>query len=331
MSCGLCSAFILSRAFSFSLFFSLALSPLLPPPSPYLCRALSLARAYAKKLVHTLVYILTSEQIQAAAAKRYVGTPGMNSICRAMLEGVETIYETRAVAKRRSGGTGWSLEHGKSGEKLGDFDFLICTDKTAAMRYRNDLDKKALTGYVKPASGVRSASSLALMLATKETNLTFSSLLLENHAVFSWIARDDSKPGRQRIDGIECWVAHASPAFTQRFLDSQKGGYANAIRTNVVRDMQPHFEALVSDLGGVGANVGTVAQGHRWGAAFPTSSFDPSTAEPFYLDSDLAFAACGDYFTPFPGRVEGGWMSGSSLADALLEMPIMERRRRLWQ
>jgi len=245
----------------------------------------------------------------------------MNSICRAMLEGVETIYETRAVAKRRSGGTGWSLEHGKSGEKLGDFDFLICTDKTAAMRYRNDLDKKALTGYVKPASGVRSASSLALMLATKETNLTFSSLLLENHAVFSWIARDDSKPGRQRTDGIECWVAHASPAFTQRFLDSQKGGYANAIRTNVVRDMQPHFETLVSELGGVGANVGTVAQGHRWGAAFPTSSFDSSTAGPFYLDSDLAFAACGDYFTPFPGRVEGGWLSGSSLADALLEMP----------
>ena len=30
------------------------------------------------------------------------------------------------------------------------------------------------------------------------------------------------------------------------------------------------------------------------------------------------FAACGDYFTPFSGRVEGAWLSGSSLADELL-------------
>lgn len=257
---------------------------------------------------------------KAAVAKRYVGSPGMNDICRGMLEGVETIYETRAVAKRRTDGMGWTLEHGKSGAALGEFDLLICSDKTAATHHRSDLDKGLLGGFVKPASSVRSARSLALMLATKETKLEFTSLLLEEHPAFSWIARDDSKPGRQRTDGAECWVAHASPAFTNRFLDTQKGQYANAIRANVVRDLVPQFAALVSDLNGGFAPEVVLAQGHRWGAAFPTTSFDPSVGRQFYLDADAGFAACGDYFTPFPGRVEGAWISGSSLADTLLRL-----------
>ena len=39
-----------------------------------------------------------------APTTRYVGAPGMNAICKGLLEGVETHYETRAVAKRRRDG-----------------------------------------------------------------------------------------------------------------------------------------------------------------------------------------------------------------------------------
>ena len=79
----------------------------------------------------------------------------------------------------------------------------------------------------------------------------------------------------------------------------------------------PHFEALVDELqvGGGKAEV-LLAQGHRWGAAFPVAPFDGGGQ--FYLDREHAFAACGDYFTAFSGRVEGAWLSGSSLADELL-------------
>ena len=84
-------------------------------------------------------------------------------------------------------------------------------------------------------------------------------------------------------------------------------------------DLVPQFESLVSELtGGEGAAEVLMAQGHRWGAAFPVAPFDASAADQFYIDKDLAFAACGDYFTPFPGRVEGAWISGSSLADEIL-------------
>ena len=257
---------------------------------------------------------------KAAAAKRYVGSPGMNALCKGLLEGVQTVYETRAVAKPRAPGPGWTLENGKSGELLGDFDFLICSDKTAAMRHRTDLDKSLLGKFTRPACSVPSARGLALMLATSETNTGFASLLLDEHRAFSWVARDDSKPGRGRTDGVECWVAQASPAWTKRFFETHRGTrHANAIRAAVARELVPEFEALVRDLNGGARPDVLYSQGHRWGAAFPTDHFDPKVADQFYLDPNAAFAACGDFFSPFPGRVEGGWISGSSLADALLQ------------
>ena len=262
-----------------------------------------------------------SRDPKAGGVKRYVGSPGMNAICKGLLAGIDTCFETRAAARRNPLG-GWTLEHGKTGATLGEFDFVISTDKTSTALHRQDLDRKLLEGFVKPAAAVRSYPSLALMVATKQTTLEFDSLLLDGHPAFSWLARDDSKPGRQRTDGEECWLAHASPSFTQRLIDSSKQRrgkrYPNAIRSAIVRDLVPQFETLVNELkvGGGEAEV-LLAQGHRWGAAFPVAPF--GAAGRFYLDREHAFAACGDYFTPFPGRVEGAWISGSSLADELLE------------
>ena len=84
-----------------------------------------------------------------------------------------------------------------------------------------------------------------------------------------------------------------------------------------MRELVPQFEALVDELQVGGGKVEVLlAQGHRWGTAFPVAPFDGGGK--FYLDREHAFAACGDYFTPFSGRVEGAWLSGSSLADELL-------------
>ena len=263
-------------------------------------------------------------------AKRHVGIPGMNAICKGLLvsgdRGIDTRFETRAAARSNPLG-GWTMEDGKTGADLGDFDFVISTDKTSTALHRQDLDRKLLDGFVKPAAAVRSYPSLALMVATKKTHLEFDSLLLDGHPAFSWLARDDSKPGRHRDDGLECWVAHAAPSFTQRLIDSSKKTrgkrYPNAFRSAIVRDLLPQFQTLVNELkvGGEETEV-LLAQGHRWGAAFPVAPF--GAAGQFYLDREHAFAACGDYFTPFPGRVEGAWISGSSLADELLRVGLQE-------
>lgn len=249
------------------------------------------------------------------ANTRYVGSPGMNSICRGLLNGINTQYSTRAVARRNN--NKWALTHGKSGQSLGEFDFLICTDKAAAARHRTDLDKAVLDGFTKPATSLGSVQRLALMMATSATELDFDSLLLDGHPSISWVAKDSEKPGRVSPEGTECWVLHAEPAFTQKLLNGyrkdKKTRYANGMRTAVVRDLVPEFEKLVGELGGGSVEV-LMAQGHRWGVAFPLQSFEDA----FYFDANNNFGACGDYFTPHPGRVEGAWSSGSALAGAIL-------------
>ncbi|GFR44552.1 hypothetical protein Agub_g5823, partial [Astrephomene gubernaculifera] len=41
---------------------------------------------------------------------------------------------------------------------------------------------------------------------------------LQGGAAFQWLARDSSKPGRQRSDGLSCWVALTRPDFAARLL-----------------------------------------------------------------------------------------------------------------
>jgi predicted NAD/FAD-dependent oxidoreductase len=310
-----------------------------------------------------------------ATRRRFVGSPGMNAVSKGLLSGVATRFQTRARARRQraeAGGTGgWALENAKTGQHLGIFDFLICSDKTAAAQHRADLHS-SLGGFIKLANRIQSVPSLALMVATTQTNLllpqasgndcgndsraggTMASLRLDGHPHFSWLARDDSKPDRQRTDGHECFVAHATPGFVKGLRETlnqpQKQGSLSprsrgrgrgkgggrvspgAFRAAVVESLVPPFEALLSELSAPGTPPPSVvmAQGHRWGAAFPTASLlddcsPPATAAPssrpagpFYLDCENGFAACGDYFSAFPGRVEGGWHSGSALASALL-------------
>jgi len=183
-----------------------------------------------------------SRDPKAGGVKRYVGSPGMNAICKGLLAGIDTRFEARATARRHPlGSPSWTLEHGKTGETLGEFDFVISTDKTSAALHRRDLDRKLLDAFVKPAAAVRSYPSLALMVATKPTGLEFDSLLLEGHPHFSWLARDDSKPGRRRSDGDECWLAHASPGFTERLIAASKQSRGkqkpNALRSAIVREL----------------------------------------------------------------------------------------------
>ena len=250
-----------------------------------------------------------------APKDRFVGTPGMSAVCKGLLDGVRAVYGTRAVATRAGGR--WRLTHGRSGAALGDFDFLVCGDKTAALAHRTDLPGE-LAGFAGPAAAAVSARSLVLLVATDPLGLDFESLRLEGHPSFAWLARDDSKPGRARSDGAECWVAQASPALTERLLESVRGGdrrrgKPNAIRRRIVADVAPLFADLVGDLGGDAPNV-RLAQGHRWGAAFPLSPLDGD----FYVDEARDFAACGDYFADLPARVEGAHLSGSRLAASLL-------------
>jgi hypothetical protein len=108
--------------------------------------------------------------------------------------------------------------------------------------------------------------------------------------------------------------------FTERLLQGQKllqaqtkmkkkkkgnHGGPNATRAAAVRDLVPELQAFFNNIRGNDPPPGILfAQGHRWGAAFPTSSFEPggNAAEEFYLDEANAFAVRSMrwlYLSPF--------------------------------
>ena len=101
--------------------------------------------------------------------------------------------------------------------------------------------------------------------------------------------------------------------FTAGWVDVDDGGWEALRREAQAERDGAAGEEELPDLGGDAPNV-RLAQGHRWGAAFPLSSLDGD----FYVDEARDFAACGDYFADLPARVEGAHLSGSRLAASLL-------------
>ena len=73
----------------------------------------------------------------------------MNAVSKHLLRTSTAVYSTRAIARRTPDNL-WALTDSKTKEDLGTFDFLVCTDKTAAQNYRNDLDKPVVEEFVKP-------------------------------------------------------------------------------------------------------------------------------------------------------------------------------------
>lgn len=110
----------------------------------------------------------------------------------------------------------------------------------------------------------------------------------------SWIADD----GRRRGDGAAVLVAHSTPAFAaQHLADPEAAG--------------PPLVAAVRRLLGIDA-APDWTRVHRWSFAKPAGG----RPECYHLDESL-IGLCGDSWSQRP-RVEGAYLSGVALADALV-------------
>lgn len=120
----------------------------------------------------------------------------------------------------------------------------------------------------------------------------------------AWIADDGSRRG----DGAPVLVAHSTPAFAAPH----------------VPDPQAALPAMVAALQRVLA-ISTPPSGthlQRWSMARPTGSRD----EPFLL-SAAGLGVCGDGWGPV-SKVEGAFLSGAALGDALVERLEAEAQAR---
>jgi hypothetical protein len=114
----------------------------------------------------------------------------------------------------------------------------------------------------------------------------------------SWAACDSSKPGRP--EGPQCWVVHASPAWSREHLEDDAEDVAQWL-----------WREFLDALGG-GLSAPVTLRAHRWRHAFA----ERPLGSPCVVDEETAIGACGDWC--LAPRVEAAFDSGRALAHSLL-------------
>lgn len=258
--------------------------------------------------------------------ERWVGYPGMHSICRNLLhhKNIKVKTQTQAHALQPNGqSTEWQLIHGKTRENLGKFDWLVASDRNSAAHYRKDLSMVNVEEFSSGVKQIKSVKSLtAMVVFDQPINLKANGIQFTGkdpqYGTLGWAARDSSKPGRERKDGHECWVLQSHPDAAKELLKGKQSlsQIREMAKEVLVRDFIASIPHLTEDELIHIPSV-TTSIGHRWGAAFPIPSKDLSKMESQMI-TNMNFVACGDYFGGLSGRVEGAYLSGRSAAIDIL-------------
>jgi renalase len=118
-----------------------------------------------------------------------------------------------------------------------------------------------------------------------------------SHGPVAWIARNDSKPGRDSAP--ETVVVHATPAWSRAHLDDSAEGAAAALLSDLrpqIGDAEPAFRMV-----------------HRWLYA----RVEQAAGTPYLWDPARQVGACGDWAVG--PRVECAFDSGEALAGAIID------------
>jgi hypothetical protein len=226
----------------------------------------------------------------AAGAEAWVGTPGMNAPIRAMAESLDARWGVRAEHLARTD-EGWRITAGEQTFTASTVLVAVPAEQAAVLLAEVAPDLAALAG------GVESAPCWAVMAGFAAPLRIAADTYRSDTGPISWAARNSAKPGRV---GAEAWVIHASQARSRAIIDLPKEEAATA---------------LLADFFAASGTAPVAPQhldAHRWLYALPQvikgmgARFDPA----------LRLGMAGDYL--HSPRVEGAWLSGRALADAVL-------------
>jgi renalase len=224
--------------------------------------------------------------------ERWVGTPRMSSISRAMLAGMPVQFSCRITEVFR-GEQHWSLID-SDGNSHGPFSHVIvATPAPQASALLSAAPKLAST-----AAGVVMESTWAIALGFSQPLDTAVEGCFVQDSPLDWLARNRSKPGRETQ--LDTWVLHASSQWSKQHIDLSKEAVIE------------HLHGAFAELIGCAVPAPAFSLAHRWLYARPVTAHQWGAL----ADSDLGLYACGDWC--LSGRVEGAWLSGQDAARKLL-------------
>lgn len=221
---------------------------------------------------------------------RFVGVPGMNALAVDMAThlDVRTGVTVSALTRRADG---WHLAT-VADESLGPFDVVVLTappPQTATLLASHPFADAVADAEMAPCWAVMTSWADAV-------EVPFDAAFV-NDGPLGWVARDGSKPGRPHP---HAWVLHASPGWSRQHLEEAPEA--------VLPLLLQAFEALV----GRPLPALAFSAAHRWRYASVPRRLDRT----HLWDRDAGIGVAGDWCGG--PRVEGAWLSGRALADAIV-------------
>ncbi|MDN3566574.1 NAD(P)-binding protein [Paeniroseomonas aquatica] len=239
-------------------------------------------------------------------AGRWVGTPGMSALPRALAAGLD-LRAARHVGSLAGGPGAWRLRHwdaalvrpgrplpGIAPEEDGPFDAVALALPPAQAA---PLVAAHAPGLPPRLAAVRIAPCWTVMLGFA-ARLPLPDSLRPGTGPIGWAARDSSKPGRDA--GRECWVVQAGPDWSRAWLEAAPAAV-----------IPPLLQAL-ADLAGGPLPALDHAAAHRW----RYSLVEAPLGQPCLWDPASRLGLAGDWC--LGGRAEAAFDSGEALAAALL-------------
>ena len=229
---------------------------------------------------------------EKSGVDRFVGVPGMNSICKHLAHDLNVDYGVTVEPLTLKGGR-WLLRSKESGD-LGSFDVSIVSAPApqAAMLVG---EQAAMASGI---ADVPMRECWAVMLALEQnTELDFDGAFV-NDSSLSWISKNSSKPGRSQ--NPESWVLHASSDWSHQNLELSAETVAEEL-----------LQAFTVATGLASLKIER-AVAHRWRYALPPEPLAASCV----FDGERKIGCCGDWCGG--PRVEGAFLSGMAVAGRVL-------------
>ncbi|KAI5440557.1 uncharacterized protein LOC127122722 isoform X2 [Lathyrus oleraceus] len=257
---------------------------------------------------------------QEGLSKRFVGVPGMNSICKALCN-------ENGVESKFGAGVGrvewlddeklWSLI-GVDGQSLGRFKGLVASDKNIVSTRITEvtgrlppLDLKLLPGLSEKLHNIPVRPCFALMLAFAEplSTIPVKGFSIKNSKILSSAYCDSSKPDRSTTS--ERWVLHSTAEYAENII-AQTGlkKPSDATLNKVAEELFQEFQSTEANI-----SQPFFKRAHRWGSAFPDASI--AQEEKCVWDRSKRLAICGDFCVSpnVEGAIDSGFAAALRLKD----------------
>lgn len=213
----------------------------------------------------------------------YVASPQMNALCRALLEDIP-LHTGKPVTAVTRIADQWQLSI--SDEPSALYDWVICSAPA----------EQTMNLLPAPLEDVAYEPCFAL-LGHPRGNPHLDAAVIKD-SVLSWLCTSGSRPGR---DGEPTLIAHSTGEWAAANFDDDPGFVK---------------ESMIRTLKDLGVELADSPAVHRWRYARVSQAHH----EPYWLDSKLQLAACGDW--GLGNRVEDAFTSAHLLGSDLIRKLI---------